>query len=105
MHANSRDPNQQPAAKTLATLPLPLLLLEAVGVLLLVLAWIAFNDVMALPAWLSGKGAARVLIAIAIGCMLPAAITMMWRTARIIAPQLFATSLTRKKEDKHDTDY
>lgn len=105
MAPDSQGAPRPPAAKSLASLPLPVLLLEGAGALMLVVAWIAFNDVLPLPDWLQGKTAARLLIAAAVCCMLPAAIIMMWRTAQIIAPQLFAASTPKKERDKHDADH
>lgn len=90
-------------------LPKPVLVLEVLGILLLGVAMISINHWLTLPDWLSGKGAATLMIFAGIALMLPAAVTMMWRTAQALAPQLLGMPKSDKKHsqsgDSNDADH
>jgi hypothetical protein len=75
--------------RNLATLPKPVLLLEALGVLAVIGALLLVNDWLAAPAFMAKKPLATLLFFFGIALMLPAAWLMMWRTAKAMAPQLF----------------
>ncbi|OWS76386.1 hypothetical protein CBW22_07950 [Pantoea sp. VS1] len=75
--------------RNLATLPKPVLLLEALGVLAVTGALLLVNDWLAAPAFMAKKPLATLLFFLGIALMLPAAWLMMWRTAKAMAPQLF----------------
>ncbi|KTS32910.1 DUF1418 family protein [Pantoea dispersa] len=75
--------------RNLATLPKPVLLLEALGVLAVIGGLLLVNDWLAAPAFMAKKPLATLLFFLGIALMLPAAWLMMWRTAKAMAPQLF----------------
>lgn len=95
--------------RSFGQLPKPVLVLEVLGILLLLVAMLSINHWLALPDWLSGKGAATLMIFIGIALMLPAAIALMWRTAQALAPQLLGSPKSDKKNspsgDSHDADH
>ena len=94
--------------RAFSQLPRPVLILEVLGILLLVLSYLTLHEMLPLPAPLSGRLAATVTIFAGIALMLPAALVMMWRTARLMAPDLFNTRPSRDKKppgDNHDADH
>lgn len=82
--------------RAFSQLPRPILLLEILGIVLLVASPLALRD-MLLFASLNGKAAARTLLFVGIALILPAAIVMIWRTAKIMAPELFNVRSERDK--------
>ena len=90
-------------------LPKTIMVMEVFGILLLGLAMVSINQWLSLPDWLSGKAAATVMIFTGIALMLPAAATLMWRTAQALAPQLLGTPKRDKNSprhgDSHDADH
>ena len=94
--------------RAFSQLPRPVLILEALGILLLLLSYLTLHEVLPLPPLLRGKLAATVMIFAGIALMLPAATVMMWRTAKVMAPELFNTPVSRDKSkpgDSHDADH
>lgn len=90
-------------------LPKWVLILEVLGIIMLVLVMLSVNQWLSLPVPLQGKGAATLMIFAGIALMLPAAITLMWRTAQALAPELFGRPRTKKSSthhgDSHDADH
>jgi len=90
-------------------LPKTVLVMEVLGILLLGLAMVSINQWLSLPDGLNGKAAATIMIFAGIALMLPAAATLMWRTAQALAPQLLGTPKRDKKTtrpgDSHDADH
>lgn len=91
--------------RAFSRLPKPVLVMEAVGGLLLVLSYFTLHQMLPLPAPFSGPFAATVMIFAGIALMLPAAIVMMWRTAKAMAPELFNAKRDTPPGDKHDADH
>lgn len=88
-------------------LPRTALVLEAVGIVLLILSYLTLHQMLPLPAIMTGAPAATAMIFTGIALMLPAAMVLMWRTAKALAPDLFNT---RKRDavkpgEKHDADH
>lgn len=86
--------------KTQRIIPVPLLILETIGILLLGLAWLSVNHYVSLPGVLAGSGAALILVFAGVGLMLPAAVALVWSLSRRVAPQLMQSSVVKK--EKHD---
>ncbi|WP_312241251.1 DUF1418 family protein [Pantoea sp.] len=82
--------------RTLADLPKPVLILEAIGGMMLLLSVLALNGWLPLPASFDSKTLATALLFIGVLLMLPAAWLMMWRTAKAMAPQLFGNANKKK---------
>lgn len=93
--------------RSFTQLPRSVLCLEVLGIVMLVLSYFMLHDMLPFAPPFSGKTAATIMIFIAILMMLPAAIVMMWRTGKALAPELFnARSSSRKKSgDSHDADH
>ncbi|MBJ3816354.1 YbjC family protein [Shimwellia pseudoproteus] len=85
-------------------IPLPLLILETAGILLLVLAWLSVNRYLVLPGVLAGSGAALIMIFAGVGLMLPAAVALIGALSRRVAPQLMQHTES-KKETRDDADH
>ncbi|QHM76082.1 hypothetical protein C7M52_02045 [Mixta theicola] len=89
-------------------LPERVLMLEAAGILLLLLAFLIVQRLLPLPAGWSGRGIATALFFTGIALMLPAAVTLIWRTAQAIAPELFGRrrgDTAKPDGDSHDADH
>lgn len=82
--------------RTLATLPKPVLILEAIGGIMLLLSILLLNGWLPLAASFDSKTLATTLLIIGVLLMLPAAWLMMWRTAKAMAPQLFGNANKKK---------
>ncbi|PNS13577.1 hypothetical protein COO59_01830 [Mixta theicola] len=95
--------------KSFVRLPKPLLILETIGILLLLTAFLVVQQLIPLPAGWSGRQAATALIFTGIVLMLPAAVALMWRTAQAIAPELFGRrrgdTSSKTSGDSHDADH
>ncbi|MFG1175340.1 YbjC family protein [Erwiniaceae bacterium CAU 1747] len=93
--------------RALTQLPRPILILEALGGVILILALLTLHEMLPLPPPFTGKLAATIMIFAGIVLMLPAAVVMMWRTAKAMAPDLFNTrhSPDKKKGNTHDADH
>ncbi|HBQ79161.1 MAG TPA: hypothetical protein DD850_07705 [Erwinia persicina] len=94
--------------RAFSQLPRPVLVLEVLGMVLLILSYLTLHEMLPLPSLFTGKLAATVMIFAGIALMLPAATVMMWRTARVMAPDLFNTRSSREKPkpgDSHDADH
>ncbi|MDN4626454.1 DUF1418 family protein [Erwinia sp. ACCC 02193] len=90
---------------TFSNMPKPVLIAEALGGIILLLSYLALHQVLPLPASFSGAFAATILLIVGLMMMLPAAIVMMWRTAKAMAPELFNLSEKSSPGEKHDADY
>lgn len=82
--------------RTLAALPKPVLILEAVGGIMLILSILVLNGWWPLATGFNSKTLATALLIIGVLLMLPAAWLMMWRTAKAMAPQLFGNANKKK---------
>jgi hypothetical protein len=78
-------------------------------VVLLTLAWLSLNQYVSLPAPFSSQTAALLMIFGGILLMLPAAVALIWRVAKVIAPQLTQTntppSSLSDREKRDDADH
>ena len=90
--------------RAFSKMPVPILVLEALGGIMLLFSYLALHQMLPLPASFSGRFAATVMIFAGIVLMLPAAIVMMWRTAKVMAPELFNLR-KRTPGNKHDADH
>ncbi|WP_147196545.1 YbjC family protein [Pantoea sp. CCBC3-3-1] len=90
--------------RAFSKMPVPILVLEASGGIMLVLSYLTLHQMLPLPASFSAPLAATVMLFAGIALMLPAAIVMMWRTAKVMAPELFYLR-KRTPGDKHDADH
>lgn len=94
--------------RAFSQLPRAVLVLEVFGILLLILSYLTLHEMLPLPSPFTGKLAATLMIFAGIALMLPAATVMMWRTAKVMAPELFNTRRSRDKPrsgDSHDADH
>lgn len=90
--------------RTLGALPKSVLILEAIGMVVLAVAWLSLNQYITLPTPLASLLAAVIMIFIGIALMLPAAGVLFLGIARAAAPQLMNPGSARKKEKNDDTD-
>jgi len=74
--------------RSLGSLPKSVLILEALGMVLLVLAWLSLKQYIALPAPFASPVAGVIMIFVGILLMIPAAVALFRGMAQTIAPQL-----------------
>ena len=89
-------------------IPRSLLLLEAAGMALLALAFLALNQTVALPAPLDSGTAIVGMIFAGVALMLPATVALVIALARQLAPRLmnaFGHSVHQDKEKRDDADH
>ena len=65
--------------RSLGDMPRPVIICEVIGVILLVLVYLAVNDFISLPGFMSSKNALMVMAFAGLGCLVPAAINIVWR--------------------------
>lgn len=65
--------------RSLADMPKPVIVLEAVGIILLVIVLLVTNDYITLPEPMMQQGAIVTLIMVGVGCLIPAMINIIWR--------------------------
>ncbi|EOE0522344.1 DUF1418 family protein [Providencia stuartii] len=65
--------------RSLSDLPKPILILEAVGILLLIVVLLAMNGYLTLPEPLMQKNVLVAIVMVGIGCLIPATINIVWR--------------------------
>ena len=91
--------------RTIGVLPKSVLMLEIIGMVLLSLALLSLNDYLSLPAPLNSPLACVVMIFLGVLLMLPAAVGLTWRIAKMLAPQLMSQApgdSSRADRDKTD---
>ncbi|MCS2153596.1 MULTISPECIES: DUF1418 family protein [Scandinavium] len=93
--------------RSLGALPKSVLILEAIGMVMLVLAWLSLKDYVALPAPFASPMAGLIMIFVGILLMIPAAVALFRGMAQTIAPQLMQrndkpTSPDQEKRDDAD---
>ena len=78
--------------RSFAALPKSVLVLEAIGMVLLVLAWLSLKQYLTLPAPFASPTAGVIMIFAGIVLMIPAAVALVRGMAQTIAPQLMQRS-------------
>lgn len=90
-------------------IPKSLLLLEALGMALLVLAFLSLYQYVRLPAPFGGATAAVAMLFAGVALMLPAAVALAMALARQLAPRLLdaasGQSAHKEKEKRDDADH
>ncbi|MBW7982328.1 YbjC family protein [Enterobacillus tribolii] len=98
--------------RALGDMPKSVLALEALGMLLLIAAYLSINGYVALPGWLATPAAAVIMVFGGVALMVPAAVVLILRATRGGIQLLGATPSSRAKEtqtqhedSKHDADH
>jgi len=90
--------------RSLGALPKSVLILEAIGMVMLVLAWLSLKDYVALPAPFASPMAGLIMIFAGILLMIPAAVALFRGMAQTIAPQLMQRNDKSTKPDQEKRD-
>jgi hypothetical protein len=72
--------------RSFGDLPRPVLVLEGLGMLLLVLAYLSIHHHIELPGWLASPQAAVGMIFLGVALMVPAAAFLVWRVVQGFGP-------------------
>lgn len=77
--------NKQPRQmRSLGDMPRPVIICEVIGVILLLLVYLAVNDFIALPGIMSSKNVLMVMAFAGLACLVPAAINIVWRAISVL---------------------
>lgn len=91
------------------SLPKPLLILEALGMVLLGAAWLSLKGYIDLPAPFNSAAWGIAMVFSGILLMLPAAAALIWGMSQNLAPLLFKspekTTTSQEKDSKHDANH
>lgn len=94
--------------RSLGALSKSVLILEAIGMVILVLAWLSLNHYISLPSPFASATAGIIMIFVGIILMLPAAFALFRGMAQVIAPQLMQRNektSSQDQEKRNDTDH
>ncbi len=68
--------------RSFGDLPRPVLMLEGLGIVMLVLAYLSIHGHLQLPGWLASQQAAVGMIFLGVALMVPAAAFLVWRVVQ-----------------------
>ncbi|MDV7021755.1 DUF1418 family protein [Atlantibacter subterranea] len=95
--------------RSLGALPKPVLILEAVGMVVLGTAWLSLKGYVDLPAPFNNASWGIVMVFLGVLLMLPAAVALVWNMGQNMAPLLFKSSAKSKsspeKDSHHDANH
>ncbi|HCD1616050.1 TPA: YbjC family protein [Serratia marcescens] len=72
--------------RSFGDLPRPVLVLEGLGIVMLVLAYLSIHGHLQLPGWLASQQAAVGMIFLGVALMVPAAAFLVWRVVQGFGP-------------------
>ncbi|HCM63785.1 MAG TPA: DUF1418 domain-containing protein [Morganella sp. (in: Bacteria)] len=91
--------------RSLGDMPRGVIICEVIGVILLILVYLAVNDHIVLPEFLRSKNALMVMAFTGLACLIPAAVNIVWRAVSTLpAIGIDSKTKTEKKEpqDKNE---
>ncbi|MGE4798965.1 YbjC family protein [Yersinia hibernica] len=88
--------------RSLGDMPRIVIILEALGMILLVVAYLSINDYLSLPGSMGTATVAVMMIFVGIGLMIPAAACIVWRVARGFGPLLGSADRISKPQSKQE---
>lgn len=65
--------------QALSDMPKPIIIIEVIGIILLVTAYLYINQYMTSPEWLGTYNGQLTLVVLGVICMIPPAIHIVWR--------------------------
>ncbi|GEM_PF-14294 len=86
--------------RSLGALPKPVLILEAIGMVVLGTAWLSLKGYVDLPAPFNSATWGIVMVFLGVLLMLPAAVALVWNMGQNMAPLLFKPSAKSKSSQK-----
>ncbi|MCA6220208.1 YbjC family protein [Photorhabdus antumapuensis] len=92
--------SHQGSMSSLADMPKQVILLEIFGIVCLILAYLTINDIVILTDLLMTPEAHVVMIFIGVGCLVPAAVNIIWRAVC----GLSFLGVDHKKESKNKVE-
>lgn len=91
--------------RSLGSLPKPVLIIEALGMVLLGIAWLSLKGYINLPAPFNCATWGIAMVFLGILFMLPAAVALIWGMGQNLAPLLFKTPDKTKPSQEKDSDH
>lgn len=113
-HQSQKTVGSKGTMRSLADMPKPVLFLEAIGIVLLMIVLLVTNGYLKLPEPFMQQGVIVTMIFVAIGCLIPAMINIIWRAVHGLSflgidnkqptnPRLPKTETEDdRKDEKHD---
>ncbi|ADZ43130.1 TPA: YbjC family protein [Yersinia enterocolitica] len=90
--------------RSLGDMPRIVIISEALGMILLVVAYLSINDYLSLPRAIGTPTVAIIMIFVGIGLMIPAAACIVWRVARGFGPLLGSADRISRPQSKKELD-
>ncbi|CNH92407.1 YbjC family protein [Yersinia pekkanenii] len=90
--------------RSLGDMPRIVIILDVLGMLLLVVAYLSINDYLSLPGSMGTPAVAIIMIFVGIGLMIPAAACIVWRVARGFGPLLGSADRISRPRSKKESD-
>ncbi|CNH65850.1 Protein of uncharacterised function (DUF1418) [Yersinia aldovae] len=90
--------------RSLGDIPRTVLISEALGMLLLVVAYLGINDYLSLPGIMGTTTAAIIMIFIGIALMIPAAAYIVWRVVSGFGPLLGSADRISRPQSQKEVD-
>lgn len=90
--------------RSLGDMPRIVIILEALGMILLVVAYLSINDYLSLPGSMGTQTVAVIMIFVGIGLMIPAAACIVWCVAKGFGPLLGSADRISKPQSKRELD-
>lgn len=90
--------------RSLGALPKPVLIMEALGMVLLGMAWLSLKGHINLPAPFNSTNWGIAMVFLGIFFMLPAAVVLMWNMGQNLAPLLFKSPAKHTSSHHKDND-
>lgn len=91
--------------KSLSDMPKPIIIIEIIGIILLVVAYLYINQYMTSPQWLGTYTGQLTLVVLGVICMIPPAIHIVWRAIyRLTFLRIDHKSLNNKKKKENNEE-
>ncbi|OBU04207.1 DUF1418 family protein [Morganella psychrotolerans] len=91
--------------RSLGDMPRGVIICEVIGVILLILVYLAVNDHIALPEFLRSKNALMAMAFTGLACLIPAAVNIVWRAVSTLpAIGIDSKTKTEKKEPQDQNE-
>lgn len=92
----------QKEMKTLSDMPKPIIIIEVIGIILLIIAYLYINQYITTPEWFASYTGQLTLVVLGVMCMIPPAMHIVWRAIYRLTFLGIDAKQTEKKSKKED---
>lgn len=90
--------------KSLSDMPKPIIIIEIIGIILLVVAYLYINQYITSPLWLGTYTGQLTLVVLGVICMIPPAIHIVWRAIYRLTFLGIAHKSAKSKKKKENNE-